>query len=507
MQVLGEGKHFAKLLRVQWTKILFALAIASVAAILVTLALLQVNILAADINRDALRSNVEQAFKSGALSATWLPLSDNVRGAHQWNDCLILSMALDTRDTALRRGLSPFNIGQSESTCAYLYKAVMTGERTPTNAKLYYHRYIHGNVALATVLVSALPLATVRKLLDAAMFFSIVALIGFSILVMARNSGVKLPNTRPPHVIRASATRASVVLLSAMILLLFYGLPYYSMSLNHFPCDILIVAYLYIVLIFDFSEIEPFRIALIHAVFGVFTAYFEFLNGGIPLSISFILIGYAATAIGPNRAAAIDGAVTSVFAFCAGVGLAFVVKLALTASVFGVSVLTDFGDGLSYRMAGEKVGLFEMLDGLAWTADYIGAGWRWLGRLLLFGSMGLFVISVVQMWRRRGQIQNWQQPLLLGLAFLTIVLWFVVFRQHSHQHNIFMVRIVVGMIDSAIILVIVTFAADLAVHIKMLAGLLVGDEARMGAAGDQRINAEVAEPNAAVYRRAADSSI
>lgn len=444
----------------QLASIALACVFAALASAVLTIVLMGVNVLSTGVDRAPIRAHVAQAFANGDLDDAWHLRTNTQRGAHQFNDCLILLMIIDERLPATQRALSPLKAGVDvgdAGPCVRL-REFIGGHAAPIDATSPYHRYLHGHVALDAPMLASLSLRNVRTLFDAVMFASLaglLALCGWRI-----HAGLAAAGQRGA----SSVSRALFGGLAALTLLLFWGLQFYGMSLSHFPSDIILIGYIYLLVLTDLQRWPAWAGALLHGGFGALTAYLEFLTGGIPLGFCLIFFAYAAGAVAGAPDAPILRGLGAAAAFATGVAIAFVVKMALTVAVFGPAVIHDFFQELSYRVGGANVHPWDMPVGLISASQYLGAGWRLLGIALLAAPVVLFIVDAMRIVARaRSAPPSPPSPrvVLLCLSAVSIWGWWLVFAQHSLQHNFFMVRIGVGAVFSVAALSCCVYAAEL----------------------------------------------
>lgn len=455
------GQDIARLAR----KLVWIIVLSVGASIIFTLPLLGFNVYAASIDRAPVRAHVEQAIANGELPFVNHLRTDTVLGTHQYNDCLILAMLVDDRTPAIERGLSPLTEPWPEDrpdtnkTMCETLSDFMDGSHVPAvDEKESYHRYLHGHTALAGVLLAMAPLALIRTSFSVVMCLAVLACIAASVRKAAINTE------------QAALVRSLDMGVAGIGLLFFFGLPYFSPSLSHFPSDLLLVAYLFCVLAFDMSRWSTIQIALFHSGFGVLTAYYEFLTGGIPLGLCFIFLGFAAYGTGSADRDALVRAFGAAVAFLTAVVVAFVVKLGITVAIFGNDVFTSFIERLAYRTVGNDTNGASYPWNAAWGvlkgAYDLGAGWQALGVVLLLATGTMFIASLVRLWRDRKVTAPTSRELLLITSALSVFLWWAVFSQHTAQHFFFMARIGVGPIVASTLLAMTVFHAPLLAFLR-----------------------------------------
>lgn len=428
--------------------VIAAAGTAVLVAAIITIALLGMNYAATHLDRTAIRKHVAAAFKNGDLDEQTHKPTDTSAGVHQYNDCLILMMAVNEQAPKPHRALSPLVLKNSNNPCQRLKAIIENIEGTPEGTLAHYHRYLHGHTAVAALAVGAAPLGLVRILFSFTVFSATAGLIVCSSLRMMAAARA-ISNGGFGEDAASRFYRGLFIGFASLAMMLFFGFQFFGMSLSHFPADILLLAYMGVWLAFDLSRWNLIRLTAFHSAFGALTAYFEFLTGGVPLSICLIFFGFAATAHANRQYTDLWRAATAAAAFFIGVVAAFAVKLGATVVVFDTAILSDFFERLSYRTAGDgHVYPWDTFTALLGSAKYIGAGWPPLGMVLLLTPAMMFVLMSYRLLRSVRTNPPTPRLLLLILATLSIYGWWIVFAQHSAQHNFFMVRIGVGAIFS-----------------------------------------------------------
>lgn len=99
---------------------------------------------------------IAEAFANGALVGDYRA-GDTSRGRHQFNDCLILGMALDQRATKRQLSISPaLPFPAADDSCKALQSEHPRGQH-------FYHNYLHGHTTAVRFL---LPLLRVDEIRD-----------------------------------------------------------------------------------------------------------------------------------------------------------------------------------------------------------------------------------------------------------------------------------------------------------------------------------------------------
>jgi hypothetical protein len=455
-----------------------------------TLVLLLINILAATIDRGPIKERVTQAFATGELDITSRE-DENRRGRNQYKDCFILNEVLDVRETPFRRALSPltnyFAVVEPNA-CRYLHDVVLNVTDEQPAPATHYHRYIHGNVATSALLLSLSDLKTVRKGLSLLFASTLVAIVLWQVFRMAKillwTSPPQGGNTHYPASSASYFVRSAQLTFLCLLLMFCFGLAVFSMSLTHFWTDYIILMYLVIVFTWPQLMLVPTYNVITHSVFGVLTTYFEFLNGGIPLGACFILLAAGALTSGAKENPLVIGA-CALSTFVGSAAVMIAIKLTLTAVVFGPHVYQTFTYPLGYRTFGKDVPTVDLLKALTFYSGDLAGGWVWLGRLVQMAFFALLVLSIARsLLPRRGHSDtrriDTRRILLLVAAYLTVPLWYAVFRQHTDEHPEFMARTSVGMLASAGVLFCVVYFDAIVRSLANAAALLAPDPATLG---------------------------
>jgi len=461
------------LFKTRASSIFTAACLSTLIAVFLTSLLLGANYLSAKLPRPIIHERIVKAFSNEDLVNAVHLRTNTKQGAHQYNDCLILAMAFDDRPAPALRALSPVTppVMLDNNPCAYLKSISSGSEPVPLSPAAFYHRYLHGQVAVTALALQWLDLPTVRIVYDA-FAFSILTLLVASNLILLRSTLVRIHDQASRAQYIQQASRHGFLLLLSCVLVLFYSVQFYGMSLGHGPSDAVVYLYLLTATYVNFSAWRSWQTLTIHAAFGVFTAYFELFTGGVPLGLSIIFLCYASLAVGPHRTEIWWLGCLSAGAFLCAFFVAVITKLLVAGSFFGYGeVFTNFLSQLQFWTEGNRVGIFDAAIALAQSAHYLGAGWRLLGVSLLGFSGFAFAYSLVVILKRLRSGGNWECPTLLVLSYASIILWYVVFRKHAYQHNFFMIRISVMLITSSLLLLALASRNQLVGLLRSLAAL------------------------------------
>jgi hypothetical protein len=345
-----------------------------VAALLLFLLFLAANRAALGRDLPAAEAHVREAYAAGVLQdADYLP-GDTGIGRHQYNDCLILYMAIDQQAPAEQLAVSPIKPIQhpDESLCHALRRYV-GGDTTSGRTGAWYHQYIHGHTMLARWLLPSLSVEAIRNLYHT----------GLSLLVLA---GIAVA-----MVGLASGRRRAENLFWLIIFLAFsrwFGLESYGQSLSHGPSDAVVLGYLLVLATGSArGGLAPRCSLLAAACFGALTAIFEFLTGGIPLGLAIIVGGLPFALADSAPRAVLERVIEATAAFCAAVVACLAFKVMLALWVFGLESFRESAAQLSVRIgvgAGPSdLGLLHMAKSLTKGLNSLAAGMHVLAGAIL----------------------------------------------------------------------------------------------------------------------------
>ena len=388
------------------------------------------------VDGNSVRAAVRAGFTDGSLrpDADWLLNNVDV-GAHQHNDCLVLYQAAAQGATRLQQAVSPLSLPEDGiGRCEHL--ADLAANK-PGGPDIFYHHYIHLQTTLARLLIPRLGVAGTRGL------YRLIA----SILLLAALATAMAGLVRGA---RPSANGAFIVV--SLVFMRWFGLESFGQSLGHAPADAVALAFLLFLVHVAGDQPLARRTALISAaVFGGFTAAFELLTGGLPLGLAMVmgLLPIAMTGDPRQLPTTLEASLANVAAAAAS----FVAKFTVAAIVFDSTALTEsmgkllFRAGIGHAAADEPHG-WDVFAARIWAGiDALAPGMQYLvlGVLLLAVVAGGWSYGVL---RRHGSPTERDRANALAGSNVIILLWFIVFWEHSIVHAWFMDRLFVWPIAS-----------------------------------------------------------
>jgi len=384
-------------------------------------------------------AHVRAAFAEGALQdADWLP-GDTGIGRHQYNDCLILYMAIDQQASVAQLTASPIKPVQrgTESMCQAL-RAYAGGDKAAGRTGIWYHQYIHGHTMLARWLLPTMGVAAIRDLYHGLQTALILAGLLIAMTALARSPARRTEN-----------------LFWLIVFLAFsrwFGLESYGQSLGHAPSDAVVLAYLvYLAGGSARGGIAPRASLIVAASFGAFTAIFEFLTGGIPLGLAIVIGGLPFALRDTDPRALLDQVVGAAAAFCVAVITCLGLKILFALQVFGLESFRESAAQLGVRLGmGESqpdLGPLKMVKSLTKGLSSLAAGMHILAGAMLVTATGFGLWAARALIRSGEPVAKARTIHLLGsnivIAGMLMLLW-----QHTIIHAWFMDRIFVWTIAS-----------------------------------------------------------
>lgn len=376
----------------------------------------------------AMVDHVRLAYRHGDLDGDDYKRGDTRLGEHQFNDCLILAMAIDHRaeDRDLRISPSHAFPRMNDGMCRNL--GIVARDGFGARPIVFYHNYIHGHVTLTRFLLPRLRLDQIRALYKAIG----IALVGLGLIVGLWQ-------------LAKGRVQGAFWALMFFVFGRWFGLEAFGQSLGHGPSDIVVLGYaLGLALASARGGVGTRTLVASAAVYGGATIIFELLTGGIPLGLA-LLIGGLPFACG-------DGVrigrtvILSVVAYCSTIVTCCSIKLLLVAHVFGWGAVMRIGDQGAQRIAGVPatetaipLGITVWVSRIWGQMTGLASGMAPLTMLVLETSVIAGIWGIVAIRRRSGGTIG--VPLAcLALSNAPIVLWMAVFAQHAIVHAWFMDR-------------------------------------------------------------------
>jgi len=386
----------------------------------------------------AAEANVRAAYASGVLQdVDWLPGNTDI-GRHQYNDCLILYMALDQQAAAAQLMASPIKPVQrgTETMCGAL-RAFAAGDKEAGRTGLWYHQYIHGHTMLARYLLPLMPVEAIRNLYHS--IETLLVLAGIMITTLA------LAGRRRP-------TESLFWLILFLAFSRWFGLESYGQSLSHAPSDAIILGYLlFLAMAAARGGLGRWSATISAAVFGSLVAIFEFLTGGIPLGLAIVVGGLPFALRDGDPRKVLDQIVEAAAAFCTAIIACLALKILLALWVFGIESFRESAAQLGVRMGmgGDQpdLGPMHMAKSLAKGLNSLAAGMH-----LMAGAI-LLIAVVIGAWGARTLLRTQDSVLRARALHLlvsngVIVGMLMLLWQHTIIHAWFMDRIFVWTIGT-----------------------------------------------------------
>lgn len=408
------------------------------------------NYLSLGRNLPAAEAHVRDAYASGVLQdLDWLPGNTDI-GRHQYNDCLIIYMALDQQAAPAELMASPIKPmpGSSDTMCSAL-RAFAGGDKAAGRTGVWYHQYIHGHTMLVRYLLPIVSVEAMRNLFHTVQTLLIVAGIVLTMLALVRGR-------RP--------TESLFWLILFLAFSRWFGLESFGQSLSHGPSDAIILLYLlFLAVASSQGGLSRWASLIAAALFGSLTAIFEFLTGGIPLGLAIIIGGLPFALPHSNPAEQVDRVIEAASAFCVAVLACLAFKLGLAFSVFGIDSFRESAAQLQVRMgmgSPEAVpGLLEAVKKLVKGLNSLAAGMHVLAGAMLFAAIG-FGAWGARTLVRIGDPATRARALHLAASNLVIVAMLLLLWQHTVIHAWFMERIFVWTIGTGFALFAMALKAN-----------------------------------------------
>jgi hypothetical protein len=425
------------------------------------------------VPRNEIAAKLEAANARAAFSQPWATGTGRAIPRFGGNDCLFFETLLQDYPSRLAQTISarippadaqpPARAGDPTiPACLQLIAALERPEHADPKA-VYYHRYLHGQRVFAAL---ALALVPPQALGWITLSLNVICLLA-----------VLLPALRRW---RTGVWRERGFAAIAATLLLFDGLWLFGIYFSFSLSDLVLSAFLLYAHRRGIAHAPEPSFATAVALFGVATAIFEFLTGGIPFGLT-VLLGIIALDGPDDRTALLRRAFHGTVIFALAVLVAFVIKLAFVMLVIDPNVLAEFRAALATRTGSSFVANLPPQE-LAWVArfgiDVSSLDRHWIYALLYmlarlgyatfvigYGSpvigiaiMSAAVVTMAALLIQRTRVAEGSIPgtrlLILFVSALVMPVWSVVFLSHTLLHAIWMVRPFAWFITLAGILVL-----------------------------------------------------
>jgi hypothetical protein len=419
------------------------------------------------------REVVNEAATTGSLVDIYrLPFAPSKEFyPHGGDDCLTLAMLIAPREARLKAAVSPMapvgqvHIGDDgrgdfpphpfcDALAAMLHAQLGLGESVSSLPEMaYYHRYIHGTVTIAAVLLSMLSFESASIVLLGTCY----ALLACLIIATGFRFRSKL---------QSEQRRAAAFLFLGLSLSLFYAIPLFGRSLSFAPIDIVVIGFVLFGLFQPLARVSETKLVLSSASFGTAIAIFDHLAGGIPISLVTLIV-LVTVGESQDRRSLIRRLALALAAFLAAIVTCLACKQLLVFAIWGLDPVTDFANRLGKRTGGGVAE--ELSDSVKHRLKEVGLSLQWLdsnfgSRIIFAGIMVIYsafvlgwgshvlgaaivilpvpLLLLLTYFATRGRsFQNWPLELLvmIGAAMIPFA-WYLVFLNHTILHSSFMVR-------------------------------------------------------------------
>jgi len=252
----------------------------------------------------------------------------------------------------------------------------------------------------------------------------------------------------------------------AAMLLLFDGLWLFGIYFSFSLSDLVLAGFLAMAYHHGLAHAPEPKFATAVAWFGVATAAFEVLTGGIPFGLA-LLLGVVALDGPADATALLRRAWHGSVIFMLAILVSFVCKLALVTLLVDPNALTDFRAAFATRLGvgpisalpahelawvaslgidvaaiGHSWGLsvLYMLARLGYATFVIGYGSPVAGMLIIGLAFGATVVLLIRRLRHSTDAATRMRLALLSVSALVMPVWSLVFLSHTLLHAIWMVR-------------------------------------------------------------------
>jgi hypothetical protein len=378
------------------------------------------------------RQRIAEGFQGRHLVVNPYQEGSTTIGSHQWNDCLIIFMAVDQRGDRDRLALAPLltrfdgPLSVTTNPCGAL-GAFDKGAK-PNSDLYHYDRYVPGAVVLLRYMLPRASISEVRGAYRKALTSFLLGALALALVGLARG--------RDP-------ARFAVLAVSSVVVMRYFGLESFSQSLGHGPADAVIAAYLLALCAMAFGR-GGIGLALVAAaVFGALTIIFELFTGGVPIGLAMV-IGLTPLVVRPPTrpwiAATAAGA-----AFIAAGAVLYAVRMAVISAIGGAAISSDAVAEVIrltiFSREGPHLGvaahnLLRSVGVLTGGMGLLAGGTMIIA--LLCGAFGF-----MRLWTRDPSPLIREQALMLAISAAVTPLWCAVFTVLMVNHAWFTDRVLV----------------------------------------------------------------
>jgi hypothetical protein len=435
-------------------------------------ALFAANFALMQISPEHYRRVLAEAVDSGTLATVMhLPLAPGKEiYRYGGNDCIIVGALAVPRGSRIEASVSPPRATWGDTAgitsppgyppaadCLRLAATMRAVARAAAPDLLleraYTHRYIHGDVTVAGLLLAFMSLGTASAVMLAACYAILAAVTLLALLRLRVDSSTE-------------RRRAAAFLIIAATLACFYGLPLFGRSFSFAPDDFVILAFILYGMLQPLGQIRRPRFIFAAAAFGTMIAILEGFTGAIPIGLA-SLIALIALGEAPDQHTLTDRMVVGTATFAAAIVACFGYKLLAVAAVFGTNEFSDFLHLLGHRMGGsvqyllsdntiEALQVYRIdqnwIDAnivtrvlfagvmLTYSSFFLGWGSHLLGAALVLLPTPLLLAFGLSSFRERNISNEARERVALAAAGMVPLLWYILFANHTILHSSYMVR-------------------------------------------------------------------
>ncbi|MEO6255744.1 MAG: hypothetical protein ABIO69_02945 [Sphingomicrobium sp.] len=386
------------------------------------------------------KERIAHGFAAGDLVENPFQEGSTTIGSHQWNDCLIIVMAMDERGDPARLALSPilmdFGATPSVSTnpCAVL--SALNQGATPNGNLYYYDNYPHGAVVLLRHLLPYREIERIRADYRNLLSALLIASLALVMVGLARGQNMR---------------GFAAIGVTSVALMRYFGLESFSQSLGHGPADAVLAAYTLALAAMAFRPTGLALAVVAAAVCGALTMIFELFTGGVPLGLAMV-IGLTPLVVRPAVRPGV-AATASAATFLGAGAIFYLLKMAAVMMIAGGGIAGDalaeafrltifVPDGVRKDGTGFATAIRETFH----SVDTLTGGMGLIAGATIAIALAAGAYGFVQVWRSERSAAVRGQALMLALSLFIPPLWCVFFLNLMINHSWFTDRIFVWLI-------------------------------------------------------------